>query len=110
LHVELQRVVVGGGEARVGPVALVEDESEGVGLAVEDETVAQQGDRPHRGVTLDGVEGSALAVDELDLGVDEVGRVGVPEQLVAVIVDPRVRQRDPAAHLRRGDGVRIVRQ
>ena len=92
-------VVGRGGLATVLPVALIEDELERPGAAVEDEAIALHGNGAERGVAPDGVEHGAFGVEEFQLDVDDGGLDGAPEEVVAEVVDAGVREGDAPVEL-----------
>ncbi len=109
LHVFLQRRVVGCGQQRVGPVALVQHQAQRVGPAVEHEAVAQDVHRAQRGVTLEFIKQLVLA-PQPHLGVQQRRPLGRPEQFIAVVVDAGVGQADGAVHFALDHLVAVVRQ
>jgi hypothetical protein len=108
LHVVPEGVVVRRGEARLGPVALVEHQAQKVGAAVEDQPVPLDGDRAQGGIADHLVEELAAFGPELELGLDERRARRAPEQLVAEVVDAGVGQGDAAVDLAGHDRVGVV--
>ena len=86
------------------PVALIEHHAQQIRPAVEQEAVALHGGT-ERSAVYDShlVDELAAFAPELELHVDQVRRVRTPEQLVARIVDARIRQGDAAMDFARDD-------
>src|SRR5581483_7574553 len=110
LDVAAEGGVVGRRHSGLGPVSLVEHEAEQEGPAVQEEPVAAHGDLTERRVALDDVEHFAVLGRESELGEDQRRRRRAPEEPVAIVVYPRVRERDRAVDLARYDAVGVVRQ
>jgi hypothetical protein len=108
LHVRPKRGVVGRRQSSGRPVSLIQHESKRIRPVVEHHAVALRGDGTQRGVARDLVHELAAPGPELQLSLDERRRLRAPQQLVAVIVDPRVRQGDPPMDFAAYDGVRVV--
>lgn len=110
LDVALEGGVVGGRHPRARPITLVEDHPQGIRPAVQQQAIAVGAKRSERGVAPRGVDASTLVVDQIDLGLQQGGLRGAPQELVAEVVDPGIRQRDAAVNLSRGGRVPIARE
>ena len=94
LDVAADRGVVRRGHPCVLPVALVQHHPQHVRAAVQEKAVFLQRHIPKSGIALHRVHGLTLAISQRQLGLDERGRGGVPEQVVPRVVDARVGQCD----------------
>jgi hypothetical protein len=74
LHLPAQRVGVGGGQVRVRPVALLEDEAQEVGTTVEEELAVGEPDAAEAEIAADLVDRPAV-VQHRHVGVDEDRRL-----------------------------------
>jgi hypothetical protein len=110
LDVPPQGRVVRGRLPGVRPVPLVDDQPQGERPAVEDELVALHPDRPQGRVTPHVVDDGPELVGQLQMGLDQRRPLRAPEQLVAVVVDSRVGQRDPPEDFPGNDPVGVVGQ
>ena len=71
-----------------------------IGPAVQHEPIALDADRPQRRVAADRRRRSSPRSPHSSSSASiRVGRVGAPQQLIAIVVDARIGQRDPAMHL-----------
>ncbi len=80
LHVASQGVVVGRGETALGPVALVEDESQGKWAPIEHEPAFSHTDGAQGRVAAYFVDRRAAGVDDLEYCVDQHGVLRRPPQ------------------------------
>ena len=98
-----ERVVVGSGEMRLRPVALLEDEPQVVGPTVEEEPAVADTDAAVPEVRRDLVEHRPVRRDERDPGVEEGGVLRRPEQVALVLAVPRLGEVEDADRRRGAD-------
>jgi hypothetical protein len=91
----------------VRPVSLIEHQAHRIWPAVEHDLFALHGDRTQCRIGTDFVE-HFVSTQQPDLGFDEGWLFGRPQQLIAVVIDSRVREAHAPVHLAADDGVGIV--
>ena len=108
LDVPAQGLIVWCRHAALGPIPLIEHQTLPVGAVVEHKAIALGPDRAERCVARHRVDELAAIGPEFHRRVNQRRRLGTPQQLVPVVVDPWVRQRDAAVDLAVDHRIRVI--